>query len=369
VTLPRPLRVACLTSARGWRGSGVSLAKIATGLAARGHHSHMFAGSEPVLRAFTDLGLPTSLVPTASTGLREAWVLRRKLTALGTEVILADRPRDLRLAVLASVGRPTSVVYRYNHSVLGAPLGLSTRLFFRRARGCIYQAERVREQALSRAPWLATRPGWVIPNGFDLARFAPDREAGQAFRARHSISPDAVLILTVAALERGKGHEVAMEALERISGSGPRVYLICGVGRRETNLRADAMRRRVPTLFVGHLETDALVGALNAADLVVHPSQEDIFPNAVGEAMACARPVIASDVGGVGELLGRDGVAGILVAPGDVAALSEAMRCLLADPSRRAAVAAAARARIEARGTLARMVDGYEAVFYETVGA
>lgn len=347
----------------------MSLAKIAGGLAARGHHSHMFAGSETVLRAFADLGLPTSFVPTASTGLREAWALRRKLAALGTEVILADRPRDLRLAVLASLGRATSVVYRYNHSVLGAPLGLSTRLFFRRARGCIYQAERVREQALTRAPWLANRPSWVIPNGFDLARFAPDREAGQAFRARYSIGSDAVLILTVAALERGKGHEVAMEALERISGSGDLVYVICGIGRRETNLRADAMRRHLATLFVGHLETDDLVGALNAADLVVHPSQEDIFPNAVGEAMACARAVVASDVGGIGELLGREGAAGLLVPPGDVAALSETMRSVLADPSRRAAIAAAARARIEARGTLARMVDGYEAVLYETVGA
>ena len=369
MTPPRPLRVACLTSARGWRGSGVSLAKIAAGLAARGHQSHMFAGSEAVRRAFANLGLPTSLVPTARTGLREAWALRRKLAALGTDVILADRPRDLRLAVLASLGRATSVLYRYNHSVLGAPLGFSTRLFFRQARGCIYQAERVRDQALTRAPWLADRPSWVIPNGFDLARFVPDPEAGHGFRARYSIALDAVVILTVAALERGKGHEVAMEALERIGGSADRVYLICGVGRREAHLRAAAVRRRLATLFVGHLETDDLVGALNAADLVVHPSQEDIFPNAVGEAMACARAVIASDVGGVGELLGRDGVAGLLVPPGDVAALSEAMRCLLADPSRRAVVAAAARARIEACGTLARMVDGYEAVLYETVGA
>jgi glycosyltransferase involved in cell wall biosynthesis len=347
----------------------VSLAKVAGGLAARGHHPHMFAGSETVLRAFADLGLPASFVPTANTGIREAWVLRRKLAALGTEVILADRPRDLRLAVLASFGRATSVVYRYNHSGLGAPLGLTTRLFFRRARGCIYQAERVREQALTRAPWLANRPSWVIPNGFDLARFAPDCEAGHAFRARYSIAPDAVLILTVAALEPGKGHEVAMEALERISGSGDLVYLICGVGRRETDLRAEAMRRSLATLFVGHLGTDDLVGAFNAADLVVHPSQADIFPNAVGEAMACARAVVASDVGGIGELLGREGAAGLLVPPGDVAALSETMLCVLADPSRRRAIAAAARARIESRGTLARMVDGYEAVLHETVGA
>lgn len=369
MTSPRPLRVACLTSARGWRGSGVSLAKIAAGLAERGHHSHMLAGSETVLRAFANLGLPTSFVPTASTGLREAWALRRKLAALGTDVILADRPRDLRLAALACFGRATSVVYRYNHSVLGAPLGLSTRLFFRRARGCIYQAERVRDQALTRAPWLAARPSWVIPNGFDLVRFVPDPEAGHAFRARYDIAPDAAVILTVAALERGKGHEVAMKALERIGGSVDRVYLICGVGRLETNLRAAAMRRRLTTLFVGHLETDGLVGALNAADLVVHPSQQDIFPNAVGEAMACARAVIASDVGGVGELLGRDGVSGLLVPPGDVAALSETIQGLLADPARRAEIAAAARARIEARGTLARMVDGYEAALYETVGA
>jgi glycosyltransferase involved in cell wall biosynthesis len=369
MTSPRPLHVACLTSARGWRGSGVSLAKIAAGLAGRGHHSHMFAGSETVLRAFADLGLPTSFVPTASTGLREAWVLRRKVSALGTDVILADRPRDLRLAALASFGRATAVLYRYNHSVLGAPLGLSTRLLFRRARGCIYQAERVRDQALRRAPWLANRPSWVIPNGFDLERFVPDHNAGDTFRARYGIAADAVLILTVAALERGKGHETAMEALERIGGSVNLVYLVCGIGRREANLRAVAMQRHLNTLFLGHLETDELVGALNAADLVVHPSQEDIFPNAVGEAMACARAVIASDVGGVGEMLGREGVAGLLVPPGDVPALADAIKSLVENAARRAAIAAAARARIEARGTLARMVDGYEAVMSTAVGA
>ena len=96
-----------------------------------------------------------------------------------------------------------------------------------------------------------------------------------------------------------------------------------------------------------------MVGALAAADLVVHPSLNEIFPNAVGEAMACGRPVVAADAGGTGRAAGRDGETGVLVPPGDAAALEAAVRELLADRRAGAALGAAARRRIEAEFPLA----------------
>lgn len=366
---PRALRVAFLTSARAWRGSGVSLAKLAAGLAARGHLPHVLAGSATVRDAFGDLGLTASLMPAGRTGIREAWELRRRLSALDAEILVADKARDLRLAVLATLGRGrhTRVLYRYNHNPLEIPFGLRTRLLFRRASGCIYQSERVRQEALGRAPWLGRARAWVIPNGYDTSSFRPSPEAGRDFRLRHSLGPNAALILTVAALERDKGHEIAIAALSRLGGGSDRVYVLCGAGQGESRLRDLAQRAGLVTLFVGYLNSSALVGALNAADLVVHPSLEDIFPNAVGEAMACGRPVVATDVGGVGELVGRDGAAGFLVPPRNPAALGEAIRELLADPRRRIATGEAARRRIEAHFPLTRMVDRYEAVLQAIV--
>ncbi len=141
----------------------------------------------------------------------------------------------------------------------------------------------------------------------------------------------------------------------------PLVYLVCGDGGREAELRELARSARLPAIFTGLLDPGEVVAALAAADLVVHPSLNEIFPNAVGEAMACGRPVVAADAGGTGELLGRDGDAGVLVPPGDVAALEAAVRELLADPGRRDRLGSAARRRIEAEFPLTRMIDGYEA--------
>ena len=363
------MSVAFFTSARLWRGSGVSLAKIAAGLRDRGHQPHMLAGSRPVRDAFAGLGLPASLVRARSTGLREARDLRRRLRALGTEVILVDKPRDLRLAALATLWGRVALLYRYNHSVLGGPLDLRTRLLVRRARGCIYQSERVRERAVEHNPWLGRSRAWVIPNGYDLARFAPDVALGAEFRRGLGLAPDTAVVLSVSALEQGKGQEVAIEALARLGQSRPVVYLLCGSGDQENRLRQLASRLRITALFLGHLDSALVVAALNAADVVVHPSLEDIFPNAVGEAMSCGRAVVASEVGGVGELVGTDGEAGVLVPASDPAAMAQAIGALLDDPHRRRELGQAARRRIESRFPVSRMLDEYEALLRASISA
>ncbi len=364
----RPLRVVFLTSARTWRGSGVSLAKIAGGLAARGHRPHMLADKAAVRDEFAALGLPADSVNAGDTGLREARDLRRQLQVLGVDALVVDKPRDLRLAVLATVGWPTAILYRYNVNALDPLPGISARIMYRRVDGCVYQSERFRREALARAPWLGRARSWVIPNGYDATRFVPNSEAGQAFRVQHGIAANTRIVLTVAALERGKGHEVALAALQRVARNDDLVYLMCGArSAYEGELLALAARSEVSTRFVGFLQTAELVGALNAADLIVHPSLEDIFPNAVGEAMACGRPVVATDVGGVEELLGGDGAAGLLVPPGDADALAGAIDGLLADRGRRAELGSAARRRIETQFSLDRMVDGYESALWASV--
>jgi glycosyltransferase involved in cell wall biosynthesis len=78
---------------------------------------------------------------------------------------------------------------------------------------------------------------------------------------------------------------------------------------------------------------------------VVLPSLRDGLPNALLEAMACGRPVIASRVGGIPEVI-RDGVDGVLVPPGDIALLAQAMSTVLANPGEAAALGARARLRV-----------------------
>jgi glycosyltransferase involved in cell wall biosynthesis len=92
---------------------------------------------------------------------------------------------------------------------------------------------------------------------------------------------------------------------------------------------------------------DDVMAVLDAADVLVHPSDIDALPTAVIEAMAAALPVVATSVGGVPELV-ADGETGVLVpAPASAPALAEAMAPLVSDAELRRRLGAAGRARYE----------------------
>lgn len=355
------MRIALLTSASGWRGSGSSYAKIARGLGERGHQTHLVTASTRLTPRLVRMGLPVTELPGRNPGPRQVRTLLRVLRAVRADAVVVDTPRDVGLAAWATLVRPASVIYRYNLNHRPPRQDLMDRMYLRRVSACIYQSRYIRDDA-ARAPWLRRIPHFLIPNGYDLERYQPRPEQARAFRERYGIAEGARVVLTSAKLARSKGHEVAITALGRLHGSGtPLVYLVCGDGGREAELRALARSARLPAVFTGLLESDELVAALAAADVVVQPSLNEIFPNAVGEAMACGRPVVAADAGGTAELVGTDDVAGVLVPPGDPDALGAAVRELLEDPGRRRCLGEAARQRIESEFPLARMIDRYEA--------
>jgi glycosyltransferase involved in cell wall biosynthesis len=86
-------------------------------------------------------------------------------------------------------------------------------------------------------------------------------------------------------------------------------------------------------------------------------------PLVLPQAIACAAPVIASDIGGIPEVVRRSGVNGILVPPGDVQALTDAMRTLLRDENLRRRLGEAARRRVLGEYTVERMVEQTLAVY------
>jgi glycosyltransferase involved in cell wall biosynthesis len=364
------LRVALLTSANGWRGSGASYAKIARGLSERGHVAHLITAVPRLTSRLARLGLPVTEIPGRNTGPREVAALVGVLRRHRLRSLVVDTPRDVRLSAYATLVHRARVLYRYNLNYRRPRTDLMDRIYLSRVSACVYQSRWIQEDAASHAEWMRRIPSYRVPNGYDTAHYAPRPEEGRRFRATYGIDPDVPVVVSLAKLTRHKGHEVAMAALARLQREGaPVLYLICGDGGREEELRRVARALRVPALFTGLLESDDIIAALAAADLVVHPSLHEIFPNAVGEAMACAKPVIAADAGGTSELLGREGEAGVLVPPGDPDAMAEAIGALLADPERRARLGTAARRRIETEFPLSRMIDGYERVLVEVGGA
>jgi glycosyltransferase involved in cell wall biosynthesis len=362
------MRIALLTSAKGWRGSGASYAKLATGLAARGHGAQLVTTAGRLSERFRHEGLEVTEIPGRNTGGREVWALLQTLRRMSAQAVMVDTPRDLRLAAWATLVHPARIVYRYNLNYRRPRNDLADRVYARRVSACIYQSRFILEDALRHEPWVQRVRRYRVPNGYDASRFAPRPEAGSALRQFWEIPPGAHVVLTSAKLERGKGHDVALAALHQVRQRGFEIaYIVCGDGLLERELRALAARYSLPVRFTGLLDIDSLIAALSAADLVVHPSLQEIFPNAVGEAMACARAVVAADAGGTGELLGTDGMAGLLVPASDPAAMASAISELLDDAPRRARIGSAARTRILTDFSLNRMIDGYEAALQEVI--
>jgi glycosyltransferase involved in cell wall biosynthesis len=361
------MRVALLTSASDWGGSGASYAKLARGLAGRGHVAHLVTVFPRVRERLIEEGLEVTQIPGRNTGPREVLALRHTLGWIGAEAVVTDTRRDVGLSFYATLLHRARIVYRYNLE-RRPRTHLMDRVYLSRVAACVYQSRYIHKDAIGHAAWMARIPSYHVPNGYDTLRFTPRSDAAAAFRAMHGIPASARVVLTAARLTLNKGHDVAIEALSRVSRGGVELlYVICGEGHLEGELAARTRHVGLPALFTGLLNSSDMIGAYNAADLVVHASLQEIFPNAVGEAMSCGRPVVAADAGGTGELLGRDGTTGVLVPPSDARALGDAIGALLADPAQLRALGEAARRRIETEFPVERMVDGYERALLEVV--
>jgi glycosyltransferase involved in cell wall biosynthesis len=150
-----------------------------------------------------------------------------------------------------------------------------------------------------------------------------------------------------ARLEEGKGPLSLVEALAALRREGSRVAVrMAGTGPQllEVKARARELDLGGACEFVGFYTGAAARSAfMQSLDVFVLPSLAEGTPNSIIEAMAHGLPIIATEIGGIPDLLSAD--SGILVPPGDTAALAQAMRRLASDPRLRAAMGRAARER------------------------
>jgi len=211
-----------------------------------------------------------------------------------------------------------------------------------------------------------------IPNGVDAALFAPGPR-DQSLAASLGLS-DAPVIAFVGEARRKKGLSVLLLAFAQVcahSDPSPILLLVGGV-RQDDQPILDVFCRQNPQLavrIVPNVAHQELPAYYRLTDMLVIPSLHDGMPNALLEGMACERAVVASQVGGMLEVL-RDGENGLLVPPGDVDALAEAMSSLIADPACRARLGQAARLTMESGFTpereVQRNLEIYQRVLRET---
>ncbi|UUU22196.1 glycosyltransferase [Streptomyces sp. DSM 40750] len=176
----------------------------------------------------------------------------------------------------------------------------------------------------------------VIPNGVDLQRFrpAPVGTVRAGLRPLREVDPTAPLVVCVGRLCRQKGQSVLLRAWGTVARRVPGARLILvGDGPDRDRLRARAPRS---VLFAGAVAD--VVPWYQAADLVVLPSRWEGMALAPLEAMACGRPVVATDVDGARESLPPSLAPRCLVPPENPAVLARAVAELLLDPPLRASL-------------------------------
>ncbi len=168
--------------------------------------------------------------------------------------------------------------------------------------------------------------------GLDQTRFTPRDRAEE--KANHSLTGP--VILSVGALIPRKNHDLVIQALADIPGA---TLLLAGQGESQGALRALADTSGVAdrVRFLGSVPHDDLPSLFAAADIMALVSSSEGLANAWVEALACGTPIIASDVGGIRELITND-AAGRIVAQ-EPAAIAQAARDLLANPPRKEDVA------------------------------
>ena len=225
-----------------------------------------------------------------------------------------------------------------------------------------------------------------VYNAVDLDEFPLDRlDSAPAVRNELGISPERQIVMALGSVQRVKGHWLLLDAFMRLNMPNAHLVLVTGGVGAEY---AQSMRGRVkrslgmPMDNLDSLLRDAhrlgltervhvtgfrrdVARVLSAADVLVFPSlQPEGFGRPIIEAMALARPVVATDVGPSGELLGKDGDAGRLVPP-DPGSLAVALGDLLRSPEQRARMGQAGRKRVEAHFTLDRQVAEMSAIYRE----
>lgn len=312
------------------------------------------------------LGCPVARIPMRGP-LDPVAVVRiaRHLRAVGADLVNTHSSVDSWVGSLAA--RLTGVpVLRTRHLAGAVPRNPLSTLVYRRLCDRIVTTGEFSRRRLVAEAGVPPEKVVVIPTGIDMAAFDPDRVRGDGVRAEWGIAPGTPLVGVVGVLRLRKGHAVLVEACRELRdvvpglrvvfvGDGPvRSWIeeqIKDLGLEET-VRLVGHRRDIPEV-------------LAALDVFVLPSIEpEGVPQAVVQALAMGRPVVASDVEGLTEVL-RDGETGLLVPPRDPAALAEAIAALLRDPDRGAALGAAGRRLVEKQFSLETMVGRLEALYAE----
>jgi glycosyltransferase involved in cell wall biosynthesis len=212
------------------------------------------------------------------------------------------------------------------------------------------------------------RPGLapvrLIYNGVDLERY-DHQEPCCTLRDEYGMEPGSQLVGVVARLEPEKGHQTLLDAWPHVLRRVPDAYLlIVGEGSRRDFLEGQAAANRVAHRVVFTGRRDDIPAVTAALDVAVLPSHREAQGLSILEAMALSRPVVASDVGGIPEMI-EDGVTGLLVEHDRPELLAAAIVRLLTDHAFADTIARAGHDLVHDQFCVQLMVKSIERIYEE----
>jgi glycosyltransferase involved in cell wall biosynthesis len=212
-----------------------------------------------------------------------------------------------------------------------------------------------------------------LPNGVDAQRFHPDVD-DDALRARYGLKHTDQVVLFVGALDRAhyfKGVGILLQALAHMPDKGIRLLVVGDGNLRPTyEKQAIGLGLRDRVVFCSHVSDEEMPAHYALCDLLILPSTTmgEAFGVVLLEAMACGKPVIASNLPGVRSVVG-DGEDGLLIRPGGVDDLAEKVQILLGDRHRRREMGERGRAKVEEKYNWPVIIPGLVQVYEEVLAS
>jgi glycosyltransferase involved in cell wall biosynthesis len=358
-----------IDTARTWRGGQNQALLTVLGLRALGRRTVLVAHPQGELRRRASEGpdlIP--FAPRSELDLASAWRLTRIIRDVRPAIIHAHDPHGVASAALAlsyQTFDPAPVLVASRRVDFHLKTNAFSRWKYRQVRAFLCASEAIRELLIGQG--IEPARAITVHEGIDLAHVAaaPPASVHEAFgRPRN-----APIVGCVGALVAHKGHRHLVDATAQIVREVPDARVVV-LGEGE--LRG-ALERQIADLglekhvILGGFRVDVL-SLLKGMDLFVMPSITEGLGTSLLDAMACAKPIVASRVGGIPEVV-ADGVTGLLVPPKDPDLLAEAIVRLLQDRALVESLGAAGFERVRHRFTVERMVEETLAVYERLAGS
>jgi glycosyltransferase involved in cell wall biosynthesis len=352
-------------------GSVVQMFEAAKGLSARGHRVTVVTRSGGDLEdACRASGLGLLILPLRSEfDLRSARILRAFLRRQPADVIHVHKGRAHSVSLMAATGlgpKPVVVVNR------GVSFGLDSfnKWKYRHSRvgAVVCVAEAIRKQVVA-STGLPARRAFTIHSGTDLQRFDPERVCPNKVRKELGLSPGHLLVGQVSVRD-WKGWQELLTACTKIMAQRPRVHLVLvgcePASERDKVKGAAAAAGLLDSVHTLSFRTD-MPEVLATCDIVADASWAGTgVTGTIREAMAMARPVVATRCGGNDELV-TDQKSGLLVPPRDTSALANALARLADNRELRIRLGAAGRARVATSFSAEHKLNRLQDLYYDLV--